>query len=40
MKLSIVIPMYNSEHYIENCIESLLAQDIPENEYEILIIKI
>lgn len=38
MKLSIVVPMYNSEHYIENCIESLLAQDISENEYEILII--
>lgn len=27
MKLSIIIPVYNSENYIENCINSILKQD-------------
>lgn len=38
MKLSIIIPLYNKEKYIERCIKSLLAQDISQNEYEILIV--
>lgn len=38
IKLSIIIPMYNSEKYIENCIESLLNQDIKKSNYEIIII--
>lgn len=37
MKLSILIPMYNAEDYIGNCIESLLHQNIPEDDYEIII---
>ncbi|GAA3606572.1 glycosyltransferase [Flavivirga amylovorans] len=38
MRLSIIIPVYNVEKYIARCIESLLNQDLHENEYEILII--
>lgn len=38
MKLSIIVPMYNVEKYIENCINSLLKQDIKRTDYEILII--
>lgn len=34
--ISIIIPMYNSENYIEKCLESLLAQT--DSEYEILVI--
>ena len=38
MKLSILIPMYNAKSYIGNCIESLLDQNIPKDDYEIIII--
>ena len=38
IKLSIIIPVYNIEKYIGRCIESCLKQDIPINEYELLII--
>lgn len=36
MKISVVIPVYNTEKYIENCIESVLNQTY--NEIEILVI--
>jgi glycosyltransferase involved in cell wall biosynthesis len=36
--LSIIIPVYNVEDYIEKCILSLQDQDILTNEYEIIII--
>lgn len=38
MKLSILIPMYNVQNYIRNCIESVINQDIPSSEYEIIVI--
>jgi glycosyltransferase involved in cell wall biosynthesis len=38
MKLSILIPMYNAKNYIGNCIESLVNQDLSEDDYEIIII--
>ena len=37
MKLSILIPMYNVENYIGNCLDSVINQDIPVNEYEIIV---
>ena len=36
--LSIIIPIYNSEKYISNCIESILNASIPQNEFEVIII--
>lgn len=36
MILSIIIPMYKVEHYIESCLLSCLKQDIPSSEYEII----
>lgn len=36
IKLSIIIPVYNVENYIERCIQSIENQDIPKNEYEII----
>jgi glycosyltransferase involved in cell wall biosynthesis len=36
--LSIIIPVYNVEDYIEKCILSLQDQDIPADQYEIIII--
>lgn len=37
-KLSIIIPMYNAEKYIENCLDSILNSDLPKDEYEVIII--
>jgi glycosyltransferase involved in cell wall biosynthesis len=38
MQLSIIVPVYNVEEYIEKCILSLQQQDIPKDQYEIIII--
>lgn len=38
MKLSIIIPVYNVEPFVEKCIRSCEAQDIPQTEYEIVVI--
>lgn len=36
MKYSIILPCYNVENLIGLCLNSLLCQDIPESEYEII----
>lgn len=36
MKLSIIVPIYNVEAYLSNCLDSLLEQDISHNDYEII----
>ncbi len=35
-KLSIIIPFYNVEKYIAECLNSVYAQDIPETDYEVI----
>lgn len=35
-RLSIIIPFYNVEQYIAQCLESVYTQDIPEEEYEVI----
>ena len=37
-KLSVIVPCYNVEGYVERCIESLVHQDIDSNAYEVLLI--
>ena len=37
-KISLIIPVYNVEKYLENCINSCLKQDISINDYEIIIV--
>lgn len=37
MKLSLIIPAYNVDGYIEKCIRSLEDQDIPKFDYEIIV---
>ena len=36
--LSIIVPVYNVEEYLEECLDSLVSQDIPHKEYEIVCI--
>lgn len=38
LKLSIIIPVYNVEKYIGSCLDSCLAQDLPKEEYEIVVV--
>ena len=37
-RLSVIVPVYNVENYLERCIDSLLCQDIPHDEYEIILV--
>lgn len=37
-KISIIIPVYNVEKYVEKCLLSCAEQDLPSDEYEIIII--
>jgi len=38
MKLSILIPLYNKEKYVDRCLKSLLAQGLPATDFEIVIV--
>lgn len=38
IKLSIIVPIYNVEQYLRKCVESLLAQDMPSSDYEIILV--
>lgn len=38
MLLSIIVPVYNVEAYLQKCVASLLNQDIPAMEYEIILV--
>lgn len=38
MFLSLIIPVYNTENYVAECLNSLLNQNIPTDEYEIICI--
>lgn len=37
ISLSVLIPLYNSEEYIERCLDSLLEQNVPMESYEIIV---
>ncbi len=38
MDLSILIPLYNAEKYILNCLKSIVNQEISMDRYEVIII--
>lgn len=38
MKVSIIVPVYGVENYIEKCLESLIHQDMADDEYEVIVI--
>lgn len=38
MDLSIIIPIYNVEKYLQKCVDSLFCQDLPKEEYEVILV--
>ena len=38
MKFSIIVAAYNVAEYLGECIESLVSQNFPDSEYEVLIV--
>lgn len=38
MILSLIVPVYNVETYLQKCVDSLLNQDLPAKDYEIILI--
>lgn len=38
MLLSIIVPVYNVEDFLSRCLDSLINQDLPKDQYEILIV--
>lgn len=38
MKLSIILPIYNTEDYLIRCLDSVFNQDLSDNEYELIAI--
>lgn len=38
LKLSIIVPVYKVEQYLSKCVDSLLHQDLREEEYEIILV--
>ena len=37
-RVTVIIPVYNAEQYLEDCLNSLLSQTIPQEEMEVLMI--
>jgi len=37
-KFSIIIPTYNSEKYIQPCLDSIMNIDFPKKDYEIIVV--
>lgn len=38
LRISIIIPVYNAESYLRNCLDSVLRQGLAENEYEVVLV--
>lgn len=38
LKLSIIVPIYKVEQYLNKCVDSLLNQDLPPEDYEIILV--
>ena len=38
LKLSIIVPIYKVEQYLPKCVDSLLNQDLPPEDYEIILV--
>lgn len=38
IKLSVIVPIYKVEAYLRKCVDSLLNQDLPKEDYEIILV--
>lgn len=38
MRISLILPVYNVELYLARCLDSCLSQDLPSNEYEVIVV--
>ena len=38
MKLSIIVPVYNVEAFLKKCVDSILDQNLPQEDYEIILV--
>lgn len=38
LKMSVVVPVYNTGHYLEKCLASLVGQSLPADEYEVIFV--
>lgn len=38
MKLSVIVPLYNAEEYIERCLDSILMQQGVDDEFEVIVV--
>ncbi|MBQ6185625.1 MAG: glycosyltransferase [Bacteroidales bacterium] len=38
MKLSIIIPVHNAERYLDDCLESIVKQDLSQDDYEVILV--
>lgn len=38
IKISFIVPLYNSAHFLPKCLDSLLRQDIPYQDYEVILV--
>lgn len=38
LRLSIIIPVYNVENFLRRCVESVENQDIPQTDYEVILV--
>jgi glycosyltransferase involved in cell wall biosynthesis len=36
--LSIIIPVYNLQHHLSRCLDSVLSQDFPKRQYEVILV--
>ena len=36
--LSVIVPVYNCEKYLDECLSSLTRQGLKDNEYEVLVV--
>ncbi len=38
MKISVIIPYYNADRWIGRCLDSIMQQDLADDDYEIIVV--